>query len=65
MAMLNLYQKDLIKHTTIGWKILETGVYLDNYGGDIEFQHTIVKSVEICKFLKVMLQNVVNVEAQI
>ena len=53
------------KHILIGWKILEIGVYQDNCGGDIEYQHIIVKSVVICKFQKVKLQNVINVEAKI
>ena len=34
----NLYLKDLIKFIITGWKIFKIGVYLDNYGGDIEYQ---------------------------
>jgi len=65
MEKLNLFQRGLTKHILIGWKILEIGVYQDNCGGDIEYQHIIVKSVVICKFQKVKLQNVINVEAKI
>ena len=43
---LNLFQKDLIKYTSIGWKIFKIGVYQDNYGGDIESQFGIVMIVE-------------------
>ena len=47
MEKLNLFQRGLTKHILIGWKILEIGVYQDNYGGDIEYQHIIAKNVDI------------------
>ena len=29
--------------TVIGWRTLKTGVLVDNYGGDIEYQHGMTK----------------------
>ena len=46
MERLNLFQKDLKRHTSTGWKISKIGVFQDNYGGDIEYQFTTVKIVD-------------------
>ena len=48
------------KHILIGWKTQGIGAYLVNYGGDIEYQHMIVKTVNILQLPK-MLPSVKNV----
>ena len=47
MEKLSLFQKDLIKYTSIGWKTFKIGVFQDNYGGGIEYLYSTVMIVII------------------
>ena len=34
-------------HFLIGWKIFNHGVFQDNYGGDIKYQHGMVQIIKV------------------
>ena len=46
MMKQDLFLKDMKNNILIGLIIYKIGVFLVNYGGDIEFQHIIVKNAE-------------------
>ena len=52
MEILNLFLKNMKKHILTGLKIYKIGVFQDNFGGDIEFQHIIVRIVRKLLFQK-------------
>lgn len=42
-SKVNFVPERFEKHLISGWKILKTGVYLVNYGGDIKYRLGIIK----------------------